>query len=270
MLSNLDRYKKDLDSLIAKGDDLHHAIQVECFPEEVEKHLKKSGVTLKEFTKSLPSFHADYQAWYSEAKVLVKQLLPDRLVDFVGYYEKPKSRKDITHENYKIEDYLQGLRVTRSQGADQKKIAGPDSAIPQFRQQLAILKSVNARFESSLFDIRQLVQADLFDSELDAAEELSKNKFTRAAGALAGVVLERHLAQVCDNHNVKITKKDPTISDLNDALKGAKVIEIPDWRFVQLLADIRNLCGHDKKVEPTSEQVNGLIAGVAKVTKTMF
>ena len=45
-----------------------------------------------------------------------------------------------------------------------------------------------------MFDIRQLVQADLFDSELDAADELGKKKFTRAAGALAGVVLERHLS----------------------------------------------------------------------------
>jgi hypothetical protein len=54
------------------------------------------------------------------------------------------------------------------------------------QQQLAILKAVKARFESSLFDIRQLVQSDLFDSELDAAKELAKHGFARAAGALAG------------------------------------------------------------------------------------
>lgn len=109
---------------------------------------------------------------------------------------------------------------------------------------MAILKSVQSRFESSLFDIRQLAQADLFDSELDAAKELAKNKFSRAAGALAGVVLERHLAEVCDNHAIKIAKKAPAISDLNDALKGADVIDIPTWRSVQHLADIRNLCDH--------------------------
>ena len=49
---------------------------------------------------------------------------------------------------------------------------GRTPQIPQFDQQLAILGAVRARFESSLFDIRQLVQADLFDSELDAAGEL--------------------------------------------------------------------------------------------------
>jgi hypothetical protein len=129
---------------------------------------------------------------------------------------------------------------------------------------------VKARFESSLFDIRQLVQADLFDSELDAAKELAKNKFTRAAGALAGVILERHLAQVCDNHGIKVAKKAPGISDLNNTLKEAGVIDVPQWRFVQHLADIRNLCDHNKKMDPTAEQVNDLMAGVMKITKTLF
>ncbi len=145
-----------------------------------------------------------------------------------------------------------------------------DAAIPQFRQQLAILRSVKGRFESSLFDIRQLVQADLFDSELDAAKELANKKFTRAAGALAGVVLEKHLAQVCDNHEIKISKKTPTIHDLNEALKEGDVVDIPQWRFIQHLAAIRNLCDHDKKTEPTVEQVDDLITGVMKTTKTLL
>jgi len=132
------------------------------------------------------------------------------------------------------------------------------------------LKSVKTRFESSLFDIRQLVQADLFDSELEAAKELAKHKFTRAAGALAGVVLERQLAQVCENHGLKITKKNPSISDLNDILKNADVIDTPQWRFIQHLADIRNICDHSKTIEPTVEQVDDLINGVIKTCKTLF
>ena len=184
------------------------------------------------------------------------------------HYEKPKPRKDVSYENYRIEDYLQGLTVTR--GWQKEKVVGPDAAIPQFRQQLNILKSVKARFESSLFDIRQLAQADLFDSELEAAAELVKHKFTRAAGALAGVVLERHLLQVCENHTIKVSKKAPGIANLNSALKQASIIDVVQWRFIQHLADIRNLCDHGKKAEPTSSQVDDLIAGVAKVVKTLF
>jgi len=280
MLLNLNRYEKDLDGLIAKGAELFNAIQAECYPQQWESAMKeelaKKGIAKEEIggmaqeaLGGLPSFKARYQVWYSEAKALIRQVLPDRLSDFVRIYEKPKPRKDITFENYKIEDYLQGLTVTRG-NYEKVKIVGPDAAIPQFRQQLAILESVRARFTSSLFDIRQLVQADLLDSELDAAEELAKNRFTRAAGAVAGVVLERHLAQGCENHAIKLAKKAPGITDLNNALKEASVIDIPQWRFIQHLADIRNLCDHKGRSEPTTEQVDDLIAGVRKTTKTLF
>ena len=269
MATNLDRYKNDLDKLISKGNKLQIAMQMECFPKEIKKQIKELyGEKADKILSDIPSFKEGYQVWYSEAQVLIKQLLPDRLSDFNRYYEKPKGRKEISFESYRIEDYLQGLHVTRSY--TQEKVVGPEAAIPHFQQQLAILDSVKARFESSLFDIRQLVQADLFDSELEAAKELSKHKFTRAAGALAGVVLERHLGQICEKHNVKITKKNPGISDLNNALKESDVIDIVQWRFVQHLGDMRNLCDHDKKIEPTLEQVDELIVGTMKIIKTVF
>jgi hypothetical protein len=109
----------------------------------------------------------------------------------------------------------------------------------------------------------------LFDSEVDVARELLKHKFVRAAGAVAGVVLERHLAQVCDDHGVKVGKVNPGVAVLNQALRDAEVIDVPQWRFNQHLADIRNLCGHNKDREPTTEQVQDLIDGTAKVLKTI-
>ncbi len=121
-----------------------------------------------------------------------------------------------------------------------------------------------------MFRIQQLVQADLFDSEIAAATELIKHKFNRSAGALAGVVLERHLKQVCNNHNVKVTKKNPNIADLNNILKNAGIIEMSTWRFIQYLADVRNLCDHDKNTEPNNDEVSDLINGVKKIIKTVF
>jgi hypothetical protein len=272
MASNIDRYRTDLEALIKRGDDLDLALKAQTLADETEaaltKQSGKSAKVVKEFLSKLPTFSVAYQAWYSEAKVLVKQLLPDRLGDFVRHYEKPKPRKDITYESYRIEDCLQGLTVTR--GWEKEKVVGRDAAIPHFEQQLAILRSASARFESSLFDIRQLVTADLFDSELDTASELVRNKFVRAAGAVAGVVLEKHLAQVCEAHGLKVTKKAPSIGDLNAILKEANVVDIPTWRFIQHLADIRNLCDHDKKAEPTEAQVNDLVTGVSKIVKTLF
>ena len=231
------------------------------------RRIDKDKDELKKLAGRLPSFSSEYQAWYSEAKVLIKQLLPDRLDDFVRHYEKPRSRKKITYENYRIEDRLQGLTITRFHG---EKVVGPEAAIPHFQQQLNILKAVKARFESSLFDIQSLVTADLFDSELDAASELAKKKFTRAAGAIAGVVLEKHLHKVCEVRSLTIRKKKPTISDFSEVLKGADVVDVATWRFIQHLADLRNLCNHARNSEPTKTQVDELISGVNKIIKRVF
>jgi hypothetical protein len=269
MASNLDRFKKDLDAMIERGTLLEFSMKRACNPAAFDGQIKKAvGTEAPEFLKKLPRFSDEYQRWYSEALALLRQILPDRVSDFVRHYEKPKPRKELTNENYRIEDFLQGLSVTHS--VTQETVVDRSAAIPHFNQQLAIVQAAKARFESSLFEIRQLVQADLLDSELDAARELAENKFTRAAGAVAGVVLERHLGQVCEDHKVKVSKKNPGISDLNELLKAASVIDVPQWRFIQHLADIRNLCDHSKTAEPTAEQVEDLIGGVAKVTKTIY
>jgi hypothetical protein len=269
MTSNLDRFKTDLDALIKKGHRLELSMQYACAPERIKAAIKKQlKAKTDEFLAGLPAFKQEYQGWYSEALALLRQLLPDRVPDFVRHYEKPKTRKSISFESYRIEDYLQGVIVTR--GYPKETVVDTDAAIPQFTQQLAIVEAAKGRFESSLFEIRQLVQADLLDTELEAAEMLAKHKFTRAAGALAGVVLERHLSQVCTDHQCSPAKKNPTISDFGEALKSGNVIDLPQWRFIQHLADIRNLCDHSRKPEPTVEQVEDLLAGVKKVIKTIY
>jgi hypothetical protein len=284
MISNLDRYLKDLKALLSRGDTLLNAMQYEEYPKEIKASVRKELQDVKEkkhkgkldepaitkaveeWIKELPSFKRNYQSWYSEATALIRQVLPHRLADFVSHYEKPKGRKTLDFESYRISDYLQGT-IARL-GLEVK--VNTSAAIPQFVQQIAILRSAEARFASSLFDIRQLVQCDLLDSELEAATELLKHKFTRAAGAMAGVVLEKQLAQVCENHSIKISKGKPTINDFNQALKDARTIETETWRFIQFLADIRNSCDHNKKTEPTQESVAEMVAGVAKICKTLF
>ena len=114
------------------------------------------------------------------------------------------------------------------------------------------------------------IRADLFDSELDAANELLKSGFLRASGAMCGVILEKHLGQVCIQHEITLRKNSPTIADYNDALKDASVIDLPTWRYIQHLGDLRNLCCHDKKTEPTKEQATDLLTGTIKITKTVF
>src|SRR6267143_4196076 len=116
MATNLERFKNDLDRLIAAGDNLHNSMQHESvsndgFAKHVRKQLGEKEAA--EFISKLPDFKTSYEAWYSESIALLRQLLPDRLENFISLYEKPKSRKSIEYGNYVIQDYMQDMRVER-------------------------------------------------------------------------------------------------------------------------------------------------------------
>lgn len=258
MDANITRMKEDFQKLMDKAQLLYYGLvlELDLADEKITEKLKKM---------KLPSFKAKYEIWYSEAQQVIKQVLPDRLDDFTKLYKNDK-RKETNYSTYTISDYLIGVQVTRGY----EIVVSGKAAFPKFEQQMSILKSVQGRFESSLYDIRQILQADLFDDELDTSKELLKNGFVRAAGAVAGVVLEKHLKEVCKNHNVRSAKKTPSISDFNDLLKNENVIDVPTWRFIQHLGDIRNLCDHSKEREPVKDEVSDLISGVNKITKTIY
>ena len=267
MKDNFEQIKADVKRIHTQGVNLLNAIRDEQFPEQMEQHftnvLKKN---YQEFKKGLPVFKSAYQPWYSEAVAVIKMLLPLRYSDFVRLYEKPKGRKEITRENYVIEDYLSDTVITA--GFDKKVVAGPDAAIPAFEQQYNIIGAILSTIDSTLLDIRREIQAGLLDAELDKAALLAKNKQFRAAGVIAGIVLEKHLEQVCERRQLKITRK--TIADLNELLKKNNIIDFPDYRHIGLLAELYQLCVQNKKREPEPSEVADLINGTDKVIKTIF
>ena len=223
--------------------------------------------------QSIVTIETNYQQWYTESYALLKQLLPDRLDEFKQLYMGSGKEGPVTANNFNIQHWLNGMRAAvnpESPKDDGRFFQDIETIGMRMQNQLNILSSVASRFRSSLFDIRQMVQADIFDSELEAAGQLSKMGFVRAAGSVAGVVLEKHLAQVAYNHNVRLKKRNPTISDLNDALKTNETIDTPTWRNIQRLGDIRNLCTHNKDREPTKDEVDELISGVDKYAKTLM
>ena len=264
MESNITKYQNDLESLIERGQCLYYGLINEFSNEykgQIAKLPKGKQVEIKKC-----SFKNDYNSWYNESLSLIKQLMPERLEDFVSYYKQPK-RKSLTYETYSISDYLVSLMAYDGWGGELFKSS---TIINKYEQQFKILKSLKNRFNSTLYDIRQLLQADVFDSETDAAKELCKKGFYRAAGAICSVVLEKHLKSVCEKRNIKTRKNTPTINDYNQLLKDSDVIDIVMWRFIQRLGDIRNLCDHDKDVEPTQVIVAELIDGTDRVIKTVF
>lgn len=263
MSNKFDKYKKDLDNLIARGTLLIYSMAYEFNGEKLG--LDKMPPDVQSKIKNT-SFNREYDKWYNESLAIIRLLMPDRLDEFRLLYKNEK-RKEISYETYTVSDYLINLVRKTSYG----EVTVPtSSAYPKFERQFHIVMSLESRFKSSLFDIQQLVQADMFDSEVDAARELWKKGFLRAAGAICGVILEKHFAIVLSNHQVTMAKKVPHISDYNEALKNNDIIEIPTWRFIQRLGDLRNLCDHNKDTEPTKDDVDELIKGTDKMLKTLY
>jgi hypothetical protein len=266
--SNIEKYRKDLEKLVVRGNHLLAKLVFEEDPTSKTAYEKKNPERYALINKEIDQFRNHYQQWYSEAYELIRQLLPSRLNDFEGYYKTKTNRKEITYANYTVEDALQGLQITR--GWEKEKIVGADAAIPRLQQQLKIVESIEKRFDSSLFDIKNLVQAELLDDELGSAEALMKSGYLRAAGVVVGVALETHLANVIAQHGIKLSKKSPTLADYNDALKDNTLVDVAEWRRIQHLTDLRNKCGHKRTDEPTKEDIQDLISGATRVIKNVF
>jgi hypothetical protein len=211
------------------------------------------------------SFRYKYQSWYSKVSVIVEFLAPDRMKEFKSYYEIDPKRKSLGYGTYVIQDYFKGV------GPDKYSYPNFDSLGQVLNccvNQHSIVQSVIDRLDTSLHDIRGTIYGEILDDELQAASTLRKINL-RAAGALCGVIIERHLQNLATKHFIKKTKANPTISDLNEALKAADVIDLTVWRKISYLADIRNICSHKKDKDPTATQVDDLIDGANWLTKNI-
>jgi len=213
-------------------------------------------------------FGMEYQNWYTRALKIVDTLANDRLGEFISYYKIDPKRKEINTRNYVIQDFIMGIEARKDVYGKRLWNANRVTAIKVYNQ-LQILQSLETRIDSVFTDVQGSLLSELQDKELGTAEELLKVNL-RAAGSLAGVILENHLQKVMQNHKLTIPKKNPTISDINDILKSNNIYDIPTWRKIQYLYDIRTLCSHKKKREPTENEVRELISGVNEIIKKVF
>lgn len=212
---------------------------------------------------NIGAFGPKYEIWYTKALAAVTQVIPERLPEFRGAYREEK-RRDISFSTFAISDFLLGMRVTR---AGTPVFDTMQAFAGKMLRQVGIVIAATEAAPSVLRDIRATLRAEILDSDILAARDLLKAGHIRSAGVVCGVVLETHLRGICDRRGLTIAKKDPGIADLNELLKGGRVYDVPMWRLVQRLADIRNLCGHRKDRDPKVDEVEDLIAGTDKVTK---
>lgn len=255
-MGEYDEIKREIEELINVGTKLYQGLS--SYSEIVQdKPLSDEDIA----KKNAFYFVNNYETWYSASLRIIKKLLPERENDFIILYRGEK-RKEITWQNYTISDALQGKTAA-------SLTFHPGNAQRKLYQQTVILRSCLDCFDKKIYDIQVILQADVFDSEIDSAHHLLKMGFLRAAGAICGVVIEKHLSSVCDSRKINIRKKNPSIADYNDALKDVAYDTI-EWRRIQRLGDLRNLCDHKKDREPTKDEVEELISGTDRVIKNIF
>jgi hypothetical protein len=123
----------------------------------------------------------------------------------------------------------------------------------------AVFHAIKEDFEGGyLNSIKHLIQAEVFESELEQAQELLDNGYKLSAAVIAGVVLETALRDLCDQEGMAHGKLDKMNADLAKLGKYNKLQQ----KRITALADIRNNAAHGKPENFTDEDVQLMVRDV--------
>ena len=111
-----------------------------------------------------------------------------------------------------------------------------------------------------LTSMRTLITAEVFDSELEQAQELLDNKYYTAAAVIAGVVLETGLRELCDAQTPQISHGK--LDKMNAELTKTGVYNKLQMKKITSLADIRNSAAHGKTTEFNHADVQNMIRDI--------
>lgn len=188
------------------------------------------------------SLTQQYHVWYSGCHTLVAANLPARTAELAEVHEKHLA-PFFKHENMAHYQQIPAVR---------------NIAIMQ-----GIIGSIPQYLDLSAYDIDLLLAASYVKDQLAEAATLFSIGHERAAGALAGVLLERHLKLLCNKHQPIITyPHNAAISNLNDLLQKHAVYDRTQWTRVDWMRQVRNSCDHAGSTAPNSSNVDTLITEV--------
>lgn len=123
----------------------------------------------------------------------------------------------------------------------------------------AIFLAAKEDFEGGyLSSLKKLVQAEVFDTEIEQAKELLNSGYKLASAVIAGVVLETTLRDLCETISIPHGKLDK----MNAQLAKAGVYNKLQQKRITAIADIRNSAAHGKPDEFSENDVESMIRDV--------
>lgn len=114
-----------------------------------------------------------------------------------------------------------------------------------------------------LFELRLLVEAELFADFLDQSRGLLKSGYHAPAAVLAGCVLEDSLRRLCASHQLALPQR-PKLDQMNAELAKAAVYTKLVQKRITAIADIRNNAAHGNWNEFKPEDVEDSIDWIAR------
>jgi len=141
---------------------------------------------------------------------------------------------------------------------------------PDVDQAFGVLLSAKDDYENeSLFNIKQLVEAELFDEFLEQAEYLHHAGYFQAAAVIGGSVLEDGLKKLCIKNNIELTEK-PKLDWMNSQLAKIGIYNKLTQKKITALADLRNSAAHGKWNEFNSSDVSNMIKDIQSFMEQYF
>lgn len=131
--------------------------------------------------------------------------------------------------------------------------------VAKFNALKAIFLATKEDFEAGyISSYKTMVQAEVFDTELEQANELLKGGYYVAAAIIAGVVLETTLRELCDREKIEHGKMDKMNADLAKANIYNKIVQ----KQITTYAGIRNSAAHGIQNEFAKNDVEQMIVGI--------
>jgi hypothetical protein len=138
-----------------------------------------------------------------------------------------------------------------------------DSSHEVLKRLRSIFSAARSDFQGGhLTSLRSLVQAEMFDSELEQASELLSQGYKGPAAVVAGVVLETTLRDLCDQQLPAIPHGK--LDQMNAALTKIGVYNKLQQKRITAMADIRNSAAHGKWTEFSDADVIDMIKDVQR------
>ncbi len=129
----------------------------------------------------------------------------------------------------------------------------------KFKALKAVFLATKEDFDGGyLSSYKSIVQAEVFDTELEQATELLNSGYYVAACVIAGVVLETALRELCVRESLPHGKMDKMNADLAKAGIYSKIVQ----KQVTAHAGLHNSAAHGNKDEFAKEDVAQMIKSI--------